>query len=127
MTGTPKPVAGKATLARVYIPFAADCSADGNEGGIPIVRRIAIRPLSAQFPSSAQLPELGQASLAVPLVRVSLARRASSQAHPLEGDECLTIDSRLSFSNSKVVTCPFWTEPLYQMYETFQETLNRQT
>ena len=91
------------------------------------MRRIAIRPLSVQFPSSAQLPELGQASLAVPLVRVSLARRASSQAYPLQEDGCLTIDSRPFFSNSKVVTCPFWAELLYQMYETFQETLNRQT
>ena len=54
------------------------------------MRRIAIRPLSVQFPSSAQLPELGQASLAVPLVRVTLAKRASSQAHPFQGDGCLT-------------------------------------
>src|SRR6266446_3488262 len=34
------------------------------------------------------------------------------------------LDSRPFFSNSKVVTCPFWTEPLYQMCETFQE-INR--
>jgi hypothetical protein len=43
-----------------------------------------------QRPSNALLLELGQASFAVALVGLALARALPPQAHPFQGDGCLT-------------------------------------
>jgi hypothetical protein len=76
MTGTnmcDKPLAGE------YVPFAAD-HRRGAGLGRRLARSLGCHAQVIQLPSSAPLPELGQASLAVALVGSPMASRFASQA-----------------------------------------------
>jgi hypothetical protein len=66
-----------------YVPFAADRRRGAGLGRRP-VRYVGCHAQAIQLPSSAPLPELGQASLAVALIGSPMASRFASQAPALK-------------------------------------------
>src|SRR5713101_6633122 len=89
----------------MYIPFAPD-HRRGWELGRHSHRPVGCHAQVIQVPSVALVQELGQASLALSLASLPLARRTGSQARSLQGSGYLTINSWGDRIQAKTVRNP---------------------